>query len=150
MQQSTTQKAPQTKRANRCHVANHVEVWDRVLPSMQAMHAMYAEQDWSVDTVRRMLDEGDALLVVDDDDDDAFAIVRVDLHPYDTDQTELYVYLVWHRGGDAIRRFQNHFETMARAAGARYVRFQSRRRGMFRLALKVGFLPRTVEFVKEL
>lgn len=150
MQQSTTQKATQTERLSRCYVSNHEDVWLQVLPMMQEMHAMHEDQDWSIAGIKQSLDDGESLLLLDPDQEDAFAVVRVDDYPYKAGELELYITLVYHKGGDAIRRFQHHFESLARAAGANYLRFGTRRPGMFRLATAVGYVPRTLEFTKEL
>ena len=63
---------------------------------------------------------------------------------------ELFVYLAYHKGGNAIPRFQPELEKIARAAGARYMRFSSTRRGMLRIGPSAGYLPHSIEYVKEL
>lgn len=151
MQQSTTQTAPQINRPpSGCRVVNHEDEWEKVLPSMEAMHAMFPEQDWSVAGVRRLLDDGDAFMLMEDGDDASFAVLMIDDHPYKPGELELFLLLVYQPNGDPIRRFQAHAETIARSAGARYIRFKTQRPGMLRAAARVGYAPRTIEFVKEL
>ena len=148
MQQFTTQTPPQTDDP-RCHVTRHEDAWQRVLPGLQALHAMYEDQDWSVDGVRRLLDEGEALLIVDDEDATGFAVVLLRESRYYPGDMEIFVFLMWHQGGKAIRRFCQRFDQIARATGARQIRFYSRRRGMTRLMTPEGFRPRAIEYVKE-
>lgn len=150
MQQSTTQKAPQIERGE-CRVVNHEEVWEQVLPSLQRLHAMHAEQPWTIAGMRRLLDDGEALLIMGDGDDKAFAIVNVDDYPYKAGELELFVQLVYDPDGvNSIERLHKTFEDMARAAGARYMRFFSQRFGLMRVGPQFGFMPRGVEYVKEL
>lgn len=151
MQPSTIPTPPQTNAPARCHVADHVRVWPDILPGLHALHEQDDAQDWDIDTVRKTLDDGRMLLVVDNDDPRAFVVIRIDIAPCDTTALELFVYLAWHQGGcAAIERFQPHLEAMARRAGATYMRFFSRRRGMLKLAPKAGYHARSVEYVKEL
>jgi hypothetical protein len=131
-------------------LADHREVWPRILPGLETLHALSATQDWDIASIRQLLDEGRAFLLTDEADDRAFAVCRVDVFPYDTDDLELFVYLVWHQGGDAIARFQPHIEQVARTAGANHIRFYSPRRGMLRAAMRVGYVARAVEYIKEL
>jgi hypothetical protein len=148
MQQSITQTPPQTDDP-RCHVTNHKDAWLRVLPGLQALHAAHEDQDWSVDGVRRLLDAGEALLIVDDDDESGFAVVMLRESRYYRDELEIFVYLMWHQGGKAAKRFCQRFDQIARATGARQIRFYSRRRGMARLTTPEGYRPRAIEYVKE-
>jgi len=152
MQPCTTPKARQIEAiaAVRYHIADHREVWSRILPGLEEMHALHPEQNWDIDGVREMLDDDTALLLVEDEETSSFAVVRFDDYPYKPDEKELFVYLVWHQGGDAITRYQPHFEAFARLAGARHIRFHSQRRAFMRLAQRFGYRPQSVEYVKEL
>lgn len=131
-------------------IADHREVWARVLPGLEELHQMHREQDWDVAGIRQMLDEDTALLLVDEADNSNFAVVRFDDYPYIPGDKELYIFLVWHQGGDAITRFQPHLEDFARLGGARHMRFYSQRRAFLRVAQSFGYRPRSVEYVKEL
>lgn len=134
----------------RCIAPDHREVWGDILPGLQRLAAMYADPDWSIDDVRKMLDEGRAVLLTDRSDPSAFAIVRFDDYPYRAGDTELFVYLVWHQGGDAIARFQPHLEMFAHLGGAKHMRFWSRRRAFLRVAEREGYRPHSIEYVKEI
>src|SRR5262245_56557540 len=131
MQQFTSQTAPQIDdlRGLPYRVADHREAWVDIMPGLLALLARHAEADWTISGMRRLLDEDLAILLVDAEDPKAFAIVRFDDYPYADGVTELFVYLAWHRGGDAIARFQPHLEAFAQLGGATIMRFQSRRRG---------------------
>ena len=136
--------------ATRYHCPDHREVWADILPGLEELSAMYADQDWDIEGVRQMLDEQRAVLLVDSADPSAFAIVRFDAYPYREGETELFVYLVWHQGGDAFLRFQPHLEMFARLGEARYMRFYSRRAAFLRVATRAGYELRGIEYAKEL
>jgi hypothetical protein len=152
MQASITQTQQQIERAMmaRCHAPDHREVWADILPGLQSLAAMYEDPDWSIDGVRLMLDEGRAVLLVDRAEPSAFAVVRFDDYPYCAGETELFVYLVWHQGGDAIARFQPHLEMFAHLGGAQHMRFMSRRRAFLRVAEREGYRMHSIEYVKEI
>jgi hypothetical protein len=152
MQQSTTQTQRLTKAPLPCHyrVADHREAWARILPGLEKLHAMYPDQDWSITDIRKMLDRDVALLLTDDADETAFAIVVLDDYPYADGERELFVYLLWHKGGDVIARYQAHLEAFALMSGANHIRFFTRRPAFLRVANRVGYRLRGIEFVKEL
>ena len=152
MQPCTTQTAPQINAVlkARYHMPDHREVWPQILPGLQALAAMFEDQDWDIDGVRQMLDEDQAVLLVDDADPTGFAIVRLRDYPYRQGETELFVFLVWHQGGDAILRFQPHLEMFAQLSGARFMRFYSRRPAFLRVATRAGYELRGIEYAKEL
>jgi len=152
MQACTTQTQPLIERTltARLYSPHHRDVWARILPGLEELAGMYQDKDWSIDDVRRMLDDGRAILLMDRDDQDAFAIVRFDAYPYRDNETELFVYLVWHQGGDAIARFQSHLEMFAHLGGARHMRFHSRRPAFLRVAQRAGYQMHSVEYVKEI
>jgi hypothetical protein len=139
-----------------CRVEDHLKVWDRVLPGMIRLYNQDPIQDWTIDDVRSQLDRGRALLVIDDTEPSAFAVICLDESPYKSvaqpsapKELELFLELACHPGGNAFVRFQPRLEDIARCAGAKCIRFYSRRPGMARLAATVGYVPRSVEFVKE-
>ena len=134
----------------RYHIADHSAVWPDIAPGLEELHAAHAEQDWSPLSVRQMLDDDMAVLLVDDDDPTAFAVVFFGPYPYNIDHTELNVFLVWHKGGNAIEKFQPHLEVFARLGGAKYMRFYSRRAAFLRVAQRAGYELRGIEYVKEL
>jgi hypothetical protein len=134
----------------RCYCPNHREVWADIRPGLENLAAMYPDNDWSIAGVRLMLDEGRAVLIVDRSDPTGFAIVRFDDYPYHEGETELFVYLVWHRGGEAIARFQSHLEMFAYLGGAQHMRFYTRRPAFLRVAERAGYQMRGIEFVKEI
>lgn len=152
MQPCTTQTATPINPAFAAgyHIADHCAVWSDIAPGLDALHEMHPDQDWSPIDVRRMLDEDLAVLLVDDDDPTAFAIVYFGKYPYIEDRTELNVFLVWHKGGDAIERFQPHLEVFAQLGGAQHMRFYSRRAAFIRVAQRAGYELHGLEFVKEL
>lgn len=150
MQLCTTPTAPPIDAPARCYVADHQEVWQSILPGLHALYEQEDGQDWDIEGIRKLLDSGRGLLVVDADAPTGFAVVQLDTAPHDPKAIELFVYLAFHQGGDAIARFQPHLEYMARSAKAKYMRFYSRRFGMLKLATKVGYRARSVEYVKEL
>lgn len=152
MQACTTPTAPQTNAAmaSRFHMPDHREVWADILPGLEKLSSMYPDNDWSIDGVRLMLDDDRAVLLVDRADPTAFAIVRFDDYPYLKGATELFVFLVWHQGGDAIPRFQSHLEMFAHLGGAQHMRFYSRRPAFLRVAERAGYQLRGIEFVKEI
>jgi hypothetical protein len=130
-------------------VVNHEDAWADVLPGLWALHDTHGDQDWSVGGVRQMLDEGEALLMVDDDDASGFAVLIIQNSPYHPGELELFILLMWHQGGKAVGRFCGRWVEMAHATGAKHIRFYSRRRGMGRLMAPEGFVPRAIEYVKE-
>jgi hypothetical protein len=136
--------------AQHYYVASYREAWGSILPGLKKLQAMYADPDWSLDGIQEMLDDEDVFLLVDRVDPSAFAIVRFAPYPYSAEDVELFVYLVWHQGGDAIGRFQPHLETFARLGGAKHMRFWSRRRAFLRVAKQHGYSMRSIEYVKEL
>src|SRR4051794_19153965 len=138
MQRCTTQTQQQIDAAITalCKVGDHREVWDQLLPGLQALHAQGA-QDWDIEGVRDLLDNEQAILLLDAADPSAFAVVQLDVHPYCAQEMELFVLLVWHQGGRAMARFSPVFDTLARTAGAQHIRFFSRRVGMLKAATKV-------------
>jgi len=152
MQACTTPNQQQIDRVApaRFYVPNHRAVWADILPGLEQLASMYSDKDWSIDGVRHMLDKDRAALLVDREDASAFAIVRFDDYPYIEGDIELFVYLVWHKGGDAIARFQPHLEIYAQLGGAKYMRFYTRRRGFIRVAQRAGYLPHNIEYVKEI
>lgn len=131
-------------------LADHREAWPRILPGLRSLHDLHSMQDWDIDSIRKMLDEDRAFLLTDHADPTAFAICMLDVHPYDIAEKELFIYLVWHQGEDAIARFQPHLERLARVSGAKHMRFYSPRQGMLRAALRAGYVARAVEYIKEL
>jgi hypothetical protein len=152
MQPSTspTQQRIEHALACRYRVADHREAWPRILPGLEKLHSQYVEQDWDIEGIRTMLDEDRALLLTDDNDDSAFAVVRLDDYVYNPDEKELYVYLLWHKGGDVIERYQPHLDFFALRCGAKFIRFYSRRPAFLRVAKRAGYQPRGIEYVKEL
>jgi hypothetical protein len=152
MQQSTTLNPRQTDRLADCRfrLADHRVVWPRVLPGLETLHAMHDEQEWTVASVRKMLDNDLAMLLTDDDDPAAFAVVILQPYPYAEKASELFVYLLWHQGGDVIMRYQPHLEAFAAKIGAKYIRFYSRRAAFLRVASRVGYKMRGIEYAKEL
>lgn len=134
----------------RCVLADHREVWPRILPGLEELHGISVTQDWDIASIRKMLDDERAFLLTDEADPSAFAVCALDAYSYDIAEKELFIYLVWHQGGDAIERFQPHLEQLARTAGAKYIRFYSPRRGMLRAATQAGYVARAVEYIKEL
>lgn len=152
MQPSTTPTPHRIERTLACRyrIADHREAWARVLPGLEELHKQYPDQDWDIDGIRLMLDEERALLLTDDNEPGAFAVVRFDDYAYNPDERELYVFLLWHQGGDVIERYQPHLEFFALRGGARFIRFYSRRPAFLRVALRTGYQPRGIEYVKEL
>lgn len=152
MQACTTLIPPLTERVMtaRFHMPDHRYAWPDILPGLEELASMYPDNDWSIDRVRSMLDEDRAVLLVDRADPTAFAIVRFDDYPYIAGDTELFVYLVWHQGGDAIAIFQPHLEMFAHHGGAQHMRFYSRRPAFLRVAERAGYQLRGIEFVKEI
>ena len=139
-----------------CRIEDHRKVWDRVLPGMLGLYNQDAIQDWTVDDVRLQLDAGRALMVIDEADPAAFAVISLGESPYRSverprppAELELFVQLARHPGGNAFAHFQPRLDDIARCAGATCIRFYSRRPGMARLAAKVGYAPRSIEFVRE-
>jgi len=152
MQHSTTQTRPLTDYVTpeRCYAPDHRDVWADILPGLEKLHAMYPDNDWTIERVRQMLDDGRAILLVDRAEPSAFAVVRFDDYPYREGETELFVYLVWHQGGEAIARFQAHLEMFAHFGGAQHMRFYSRRPAFLRVAERAGYQMRGIEYVKEI
>jgi hypothetical protein len=152
MQLSTTQTRQRIDRVLACryHLADHREEWSRILPGLEKLHAMGLSEDWSIESLRKMLDEDLAMILMDDKDPCGFAVVYVDTAKYDKKAKELFIYMVWHQGGDAIARFQPHLDQFAAHCGAKYIRFYSPRRAFLRVAKRIGYQPRAIEYVKEL
>ena len=152
MQPSTTPTPQQIEHALACRyrIADHREAWSRILPGLEELHRQHAEQNWTIDGVRDMLDEDLALMLTDDNDPSAFAIVRFDNYAYSDDEKELYVFLLWHQGGDVIERYQPHLEFFALRGGAKFIRFFSQRPAFLRVAKRAGYQPHGIEYVKEL
>lgn len=134
----------------RYHMPDHREVWADILPGLEALAAMYSDNDWSIAGVREMLDDQQAFLLVDVDDPTAFAVVRFGPYPYNETDVELFVYLVWHQGGNAVERFAPHLEVFATLGEAQHIRFYSRRPAWIRVAQRIGYRLRGIEYVKEL
>jgi hypothetical protein len=152
MQACTSPTQQQIKRMTQTRLAlpHPRDAWATILPGLEKLAGMYPDNDWTIEGVRRMLDEDEAVLLVDQSDPSAFAIVKFREYPYSDGETELFVYLVWHQGGEAIARFQSHLEMFAHHGGARYMRFYSRRRAFLRVAERAGYCPHSVEYVKEI
>lgn len=152
MQACTTQNRTLIERAMQARIwaPDHRDVWPDILPGLEKLASMYADSDWTIDGVRQMLDEDRAVLLVDRADPSAFAIVRFGEYPYREDELELFVYLVWHQGGEAIARFQPHLEMFAFHGGAQHMRFHSRRPAFLRVAERAGYQMHSVEYVKEI
>ena len=152
MQPCTTQKPTQIDAVLSAtyHMPDHRRVWNDILPGLEALAAMHPDQDWDIEGVRHLLDTDQAILLVDNHDRSAFAIVRFDSYPYRDGKRELFVYLVWHQGGDAVDRFQPHLEAFAKLGDATYMRFYSRRPAFLRVATRIGYQLRGIEYVKEL
>ena len=152
MQQSTTQTRQRIDRVLACRyrLADHREEWPRLLPALEKLAAMHLSDDWSIDVLRGMLDEDLAMVLMDENDPCGFAVVYFDAAKYDRREKELVIYMVWHKGGDAIERFQPHLERFATNNGAKYIRFSSPRRGFLRVAQREGYKPSAIEYVKEL
>lgn len=131
-------------------LADHRELWSRILPGLEKLRAMNLTNDWSIEGLRKMLDEDLVMLLTDECESGAFAIVYIDVAKYEKTEKELFIYMVWHQGGDAIARYQPHFEVFAKHHGAKYIRFYSPRRAFLRVARRIGYQPRAIEFVKEL
>lgn len=123
--------------------------WNSILPGLQAMQER-EPCDWDIDYIRDMLDDGEAMLVVDPHDATAFAVVELKPYKYEPDELELFVHLVYHRGGNAIERFHERMESLAREGCAKYMRFHSARPGMLKLVQPHGYHWQSAEFVKEL
>lgn len=151
MQLSTTQK-PSANSApeSRLYVARHREVWPSVLPGLEELHARQDMHDWSIEQVRQMLDKGRWLLLMDRAHPQSFLLVSYEESPYHPTGMELFVLAAYHKSGRGIEEYQPHLEVVARSCGAQYVRFYSSRAGMLKLAVRAGYRPRSVEFVKEL
>lgn len=123
--------------------------WDSILPGLQEMQQR-EPCDWDIDYIRDMLDEGEAMLVLDPQDPTAFAVVELKPYKYEPDELELFVHLVYHQGGEAIERFHERMESLAREGCAKYMRFHSARPGMLRLVQPHGYHWQSAEYVKEL
>lgn len=136
--------------AERFYLPDHRDVWTDIVPGLEDLLAQRSDNDWSVDSIRRMLDDDLAILMVDVADPTGFAVVRFGEHPYRPDETEMFVHIIYHQGGDAFARWHAHFEIFARHGGARYMRFYSLRPAFVRIAQRIGYTPRAVEYVKEL
>lgn len=147
---SATQRRIERVLGVRYRIADHRDVWARIVPGLQKLHAQFSEQDWDIEGIRTMLDEDRALLLTDDNDPSAFAIVRFDDYAYNPNEKELYIFLLWHKGGDVIERYQPHLDFFATRGGAKYLRFYSRRPAFLRVAKRAGYQPRGIEYVKEL
>jgi hypothetical protein len=149
---STTQTAPQTDLPLPPHfyVADHREAWPRILPGLEKFHALFPDQDWTIEGLRRMLDDDQAFLIADASDPCAFAFARIDDYPYSAGELELFILAMWHEGADMLKRIDPYLELMAATGGAKYVRFYSRRPGMARLVHAYGYNAHNVEYVKEL
>lgn len=150
MSRSTTQTQPQTEHPHCYVVEDYRDAWGAMLPGMLALHASNPLQDWSVESIREMLDADLAAVLLDAQEPSAFAIVQLDDSPYHPGERELFIHLAWHPGGNALTRFQADLELMARRCEAKSIRFYSCRRGMPRLVTPSGYHSRSVEFVKEL
>lgn len=152
MLQSTSQIQQRIDRVLSCRLrlADYREAWPRVLPGLEELAAMRLADDWSIESLRGMFDEDLAMLLTDEEDASAFVVVWFDAAKYDKNERELYVYLVWHNGGDAIDRFQPHLEAFAEHYGAKYMRFYSPRRAFLRVAARHGYKACAIEYVKEL
>jgi len=152
MQPSISQTPRQTDRRLACHyrIADHREVWERVLPGLERLYEMHEHQDWNIESVRKMLDDDLAMLLTDDADPSAFAVVILQPHPYAENENELFVYLLWHKGGDVIARYQPHLDAFATMIGAKHIRFFSRRLAFLRVAARTGYVMRSIEYSKEL
>jgi hypothetical protein len=148
MQPSTTPTPPQTDRP--LVADDYRTVWATILPGLRALHASSELQDWSIDSVREMLEAELAVLLLDMEAAGAFAIVSIQPSPYREGDSELFIHLAWHQGADALERFQPHLEVMARRCGASQIRFYSGRAGMLPLAGRYGYSARSVEYLKEL
>jgi len=130
-------------------VPHYREVWARVLPGLRRLHASSERQDWSVESVQLMLEDGTAILAVDPEEPGAFAVLILGPHIYDLDELELFVQLASHPGAHAFERFEPVLQNIASHAGAKYIRFFSQRIGMVRLATRLGYVPTATEYVKE-
>jgi hypothetical protein len=149
MQPCTTNKTSQTDAAINPRfrlVEDHRSVWINILPGLQALREQ-DDMEWSIEGIDEMLRNGEASLLVDEDDATAFGIVSVTTYK---NERALLIYAMWHQCGNAIERFYQHIEFMARAAGFKYVRFYSQRPGMARLVARFGYRVRSIEFLKEL
>lgn len=123
--------------------------WNSILPGLQAMQER-EPCDWDIDYIRDMLDDGEAMLVIDPHDATAFAVVELKPYKYEPDELELFIHLVYHQGGNAIERFHERMESLAREGCAKYMRFHSARPGMLKLVQPHGYHWQSAEFVKEL
>lgn len=152
MQHSTTQIQPQIRRSEseRFYLPDHRDVWDDIVPGLEKLLAQHPDNDWSVDSVRKMLDDDIAVLMVDEADPTSFAVVRFGDYPYREGEREMFVHIIWCQTGNAFARWYPHFEMFANYAGARHMRFYSRRTAFLRIAKRLGYEPRSIEYVKEL
>jgi len=152
MQPCTTPKAPPTNGAlmDRFYLPDHRVVWANIVPGLEDLLAQHPDNDWSVDSVRKSLDEDISILMVDVGDPSAFAVVRFGDYPYREGETEMFVHIIYHQGGNAFARWHPHFEMFARHGGARHMRFYSRRPAFIRIAQRIGYQTRALEYVKEL
>src|SRR3954469_22116819 len=123
MQLSTTPiPSPSSAPESRLYVARHREVWDTIVPGLEELHAGQDMHDWSIEHVRKMLDNGRWLILMDRAHPQSFLLVSYEKSPYDPAGMELFVLAGFHKSGRGIEEFQPLLEVIAHGCGARYVR----------------------------
>lgn len=152
MQPCTTPTQPQIRRceSERFYLPDHRDVWTDIVPGLEDLLTRHPDNDWSVESIRTMLDDDLALLMVDEADPTSFAVVRFDDYPYKDDEREMFVHIIYCQTGNAFARWYPHFEVFARHAGAKHMRFYARRRAFLKIAHDLGYTTRAIEYVKEL
>lgn len=136
--------------ANHVYVAERIDcAWPHILPGLQALQRL-APCDWDIEYIRELLDEEEAMLVLDLQDPTGFAVVELKPYKYEPRELELFVHLAYHQGGEAVERFMDKFDELAHEGGAKHVRFHSPRPGMFKLVQPHGYRWQSAEYVKEL
>lgn len=152
MLQSTTPAPPKTNGtvSGRFRIVEPGDVWEHVLPGLTECYNAHELRNWDIEGVRDLLDDGSYMLIVDSADPRDFAIVRLNESPYHDDDMEMFVLLAYHKHNEFKTEFGPQLEIIARVAGAKHIRFYSRRRGMLRHAMSAGFTPLAIEYVKEL
>lgn len=113
------------------------KVWDRVVDGLREV-AHQTDAEWRPEDIYHAVLSGKSFLFMDSSDPESFVVLNEYKHPYLAERV-MIVDIAYNRTGDAIDRYQEQMEDIAREAGCAFIEFSSPRMGFKRVAEKHGY-----------
>lgn len=113
------------------------KVWDRVVDGLREV-AHQTDAEWRPEDIYHAVLSGKSFLFMDSSDPESFVVLNEYTHPYLAERV-MIVDIAYNKTGDAIDRYQDQMEDIAKEAGCAFIEFSSPRMGFKRVAEKHGY-----------